>query len=415
MEKFISTFKNYLDLFGSTLWNLWFPLFMLLLCIALAFFISFFIARKKRASDRNSSEEKRMTITKGILNSTYWAGIATLSIATIVVIILQKETSFFIEKPCQIGIIIGYIIICIMAIVSFVKWGKQIKKREMTMVDLPLSRKRLSSKVLFLKRNMTPHLFLGGLLLALPFLLLFLPFSQKGCLSIVIDNSGTMQDNLPSVSESLTKALEGSACENFIFTTIDLSLELDTTRDPNVYFDNIVKAKTPSDLPTNTNYLNSSDQLIAQLSSVGDAGGSAIYQGIWQNFLTLVEKEQDCPANRKLIVITDGMDNLYSFSDNSNQKWDSRNIFEIENESGKTPRDLYDGGIYAINYGDESSNMFADCSFDYIYDGNQRNAYYEAFDDILTETRFDWILIWIIAGMLIISFLALLISKSTVK
>ena len=415
MENFILTLKAYLLNFGSTLWNLWFPLFMLLLCVALAFFISFLYHRKKKGPDNNSSDEKRMSITKGILNSMYWAGVATLSIATIVVIILQKKTSFFIEEPCQIGVIIGYIIICILSIVSFVKWGKQIKKREMTMVDVPLSRARLSRKVVFLKKNMAPHLFLGGLLLALPFLLLLLSFNQKGCLSIVVDNSGTMQDNLQSVSESLTKALDGSECENFIFTTIDLNFELDTTRDPNVYFDNIVKTKVSGELPTNTNYLTSSSDLIAHLNGIIDAGGSAIYQGIWQNFLTLVEKDQECPANRKLVVITDGLDNLYAFAEKTSTKWDSRDIFDVENADGKTPREMYDGGIFAINYGDESSNMFSDCTFDCIYEGNNKSSYDEAFNDILTETRFDWVLIWIIAGMLIVSFLALLISKSTVK
>jgi hypothetical protein len=151
------------------------------------------------------------------------------------------------------------------------------------------------------------------------------------------------------------------------------------------------------------------------------ASGSAVYAGIWQNFLRSREISQNVDyASKKIIIITDGADDLYGIANYPNYlsttKLLKKDIFTQKGNIGQTMKDFYNS-ICFINYGENSDDlMFADCknSIDEIYDGTDENSYFQAFKSILPEMFFDFLLLYIIIGIVALLSLSILIIKQSI-
>ncbi len=107
-EPFLITLKNYLYSITDTLWNLWFPLIMLIGFLLLTLVIVQ-VYRGRIPKTDNEGEDKLATITRKVFCSLYLSGVVTLFISTFVVISLLKFTTFFSKTFCQFGVVIGFL------------------------------------------------------------------------------------------------------------------------------------------------------------------------------------------------------------------------------------------------------------------------------------------------------------------
>ena len=123
-------------------------------------------------------------------------------------------------------------------------------------------------------------------------------------------------------------------------------------------------------------------------------------------------------TKKKLIIISDGIDLIYQIKENYLQlKWFPKDIFQQKGKGEITPSEFFDGGIYCINLGDtDSENLYKDCAKSIeVYDGTDQQSYFKALIDILPELYFDYILIYIVTGILCLLVIILFIFKSTIK
>jgi hypothetical protein len=415
-ESFLISLKNYLShITDSIAWNLGFPAIMLGGFLLLTFIIAYFYCKREQKED---AEEKHATITRKILCSMYLSGVITLFITTIVVICLMKFTAFFGNTFCQFGVVMGFLLIGILSFIAYLQFCKKTKKKEMAIYNVPISQSAMSSKLTHLKSVLNKKLVLF-FVVAAPFLLLLINNKSQSLVSIVLDNSGSMSYALPYGINSMETILAQTPHKGqYVFTTLTIAQNKeikDTT--VNQYFNTIVNTKRASDLSTSTETFTDTRALINAFSQVGDAGGSAIYQGIWQNYLVARDFSSSVFQSKKMIIISDGEDDLYYYAPLPGQKWNKKDIFQQKGQVGESPADFFDGGIYCINLGESDSKyLYDDCTASIeVYDGTDQQSYFNALAEILPEMYFDWFLIYFIIGILSLTFAALLISKSTIK
>ncbi len=411
---FLITIKNYLSHLTGTMWNLWFPLLMLASFLLLTLIITLIKGHGKTKINAEA-EDKNATVTRKILCSIYLSGLFTLFAFIVIVISLLKFSAFFGNNICQFGVIIGFVLISALTFISYLKLCQKTKNREMSLTNVQISKEFMNKRVKHLKMILNIKLWLF-LIVGLPFFMIFIHVNRSNLVSIVLDNSASMYSYLPYGINSLKTVLSQTPNESqYVFTTLNLIRPndiKDTTL--NQYYNSIVNTKNPNSLPTITEIYNNSIGLINAFSQVGDAGGSAILQGIWQNYL-VARNFSNSFTTKKMIVISDGMDNLYSFASVPGQYWNNKDIFREQGQLGQSPYEFFNGGIYCINLGgDVNKNLWSDCADSVtFFDGTDQQSYFNALIDILPDMFFDWVLIYILAGWLIITFLALVIAKST--
>lgn len=414
---FLITLKNYLVHITGSMWNLYFPLLMLAVFIILAAFVIWIKGREELKINADD-EAKHGSTTRKILSSIYLSGVFTLFIFLVTIIALLKFTSFFGLNICQFGVIVGFVLICVIIFIAYFRLCSKTRNREIAIVNVPISKDFMNKRVKHLKTMLSLKLWYF-LIVGLPFFMIFISTSRTNLVSIVLDNSGSMDSYLPYGINSLKTVLAKTPSKSqYVFTTLNLTRQdVITDSTVNQYFNTIINTNNPSSLPTVTEIYSNSQGLINAFSQVGgDAGGSAILQGIWQNYLE-ARNLANTFSSKKLIVISDGMDNLYAYSKEPGQYWDNKDIFQQKGHLDLSPYEFFDGGIYCINLGGEfSENLWGDCVGSVtFFDGTNQQSYFDALVDILPEMFFDWVLIYILAGWLIITFLALAIVKSTVK
>ena len=411
------TLKNYLLHITGSMWNVYFPLLMLAVFIFIAAFVIWIKGREESKINADNKAKQRTT-TRKILSSIYLSGVFTLFVFLVTIITLLKFTSFFGLTNSQFGVIVGFVLICVITFIAYFRLCKKTVNREISIIDVPISKDFMNKRVKHLKTMLSLKLWFF-LIVGLPFFMIFISTSRTNLVSIVLDNSGSMDTYLPYGVNSLKTVLAKTPSKSqYVFTTLNL-IKPNVIKDTTViqYFNTIINTKNPGSLPTITEIYSNSQGLINAFSQVGvDAGGSPILQGIWQNYLE-ARNLSNSYSSKKMIVISDGMDNLYAYSKEPGQYWDNKDIFQQKGQLDQSPYEFFDGGIYCINLGGElSENLWGDCVGSVtFFDGTNQQSYFDALVDILPEMFFDWVLIYILAGWLIITFLALAIVKSTVK
>lgn len=423
-ESFWLTLKNYWYNGLDTTWTFYVPLIMLGIFVLSSFFIYLF----RQRSDKTE-------IIKA-LSSVYFGGIATIILTLIVTIWLMHFTTFFGKFFCQMGFLIGFLIVLVLTIVTYYKICQHGKTHNSYALGFSVTGSEKLEKYQKFKRYCW-ILWFWSLLLALPFAILSIPNKSKHLISIVLDNSGSMNDNLKQCTNALEAALLATHKNaDYVFTTIDYTkdnsvldravkeaLQKDKTLVQFVssYFDEFVNQKSSWAFSTNTVVYNNILSLFNSFSQMGIAeSGSPVYEGIWHNYLESRNLAQvGGYESKKMIVITDGVDNLYAWLNNDTNEGKSakllnKDIFQQKGKVGQTANDFYTS-ICTINYGDyEDDLLFKDCesSIDEVYDGKDERSYFDAFRSFLPEMYFDILFIYILVGFFSLFIIIMLIIKS---
>jgi hypothetical protein len=346
------------------------------------------------------------------------------------------------------GFLFGFLLVAIFTIITFSKVCTLGKSKDSNALGMSVTSTEKQAR--FTKfRNYGWFLWLWSLLLALPFTVLNIPNTSKHLISIVLDNSGSMNQNLKQCTKALeTTLLPTRRYADYVFTTIDYTKNnklaqesvnnaIQTIKKKNVqtydeankifvnqYWDDFINQETSRKLSTNTVVYNDMQSLFNSFAQIGIAeSGSPIYEGIWQNYLESRRLAQNATqeyVSKKMIVITDGEDNLYGWlvqnTNATNYKLLKKDIFQQTGKIGESADDFYNS-ICTINYGEyEGDLLFKDCenSIDETYDGTDEQSYFDAFRSILPEMFFDILLLYILIGFTaFLSFILLVIKTST--
>lgn len=424
-ESFWLTLKNYWHNGLETAWTMYVPFIMLIMFFLLSIIINLMRVKSEKTAIIKS------------LSSLYLSGVFTTALTLFVVIWLMLFTTFLGKYFCQMGFVIGFLLVGVFTIMTYAKLCRLGKIKDSNALSLSATPTEQQTKF----QNFKTYawlLWLWSLTLVLPFTILSIPNTSKHLISIVLDNSGSMDENLKQCTRALEIALLPTQKHaDYVFTTIDytkdntiLDKSVDDAKKDNKtlsqfvsqYFDDFVNQKTSRRLATNTVVYNDALSLFNSFSQMGIAKeGSPVYEGIWQNYLMSRELSRGSTyVSKKMIVITDGADNLYGWLNNDISqtapfKLLKKDIFQQQGRVGETAGDFFNS-ICFINYGEYNNDlMFADCSssIDETYDGTDEQSYFDAFRSILPEMFFDILFLYILIGIAALLTIILLIIKSS--
>lgn len=400
MNAFIEPMFDYFGHFKETAWNWYFPLCMV---GAFALIVGIFYLLQGSFSSKTNEND---TVTKKILVTLYWSGIITTTLSVLSVIILLLFSSFFGRHHCQAGVLFGFALILTATLCFYAGLCHGIRQRRISILRVPLSERFMNERVKNLK-HLAGRLLLFFLINGLAFLLLLLPTRQSNLISLVVDNSTSMEYNLQNGVSNIEKALGCSPHKNtYVFTTL---LNGDSFKDGlngSQYIQNIVN-KQPSQLSAQTSVYFNTQFLVNAFNQMGFVDATYLFEGIWQNY-TEAEKLSGF-HHKKMIVFSDGEDFWYHPENSSNKTSHPDDIFQQAGKSGKSPLEFYDA-IYGIYVGGDGSNDFWNRnSFTEIADGTTSAAYFNALVDFLPELYFDRYLLWAIGFLLTLYFILICI------
>jgi hypothetical protein len=432
-ESFWLTLKNYWHKGMETGWTLLVPLIMILVFILVSVLINLV-----RGNSKNT------TIIKS-LSSLYYSGIFTIALTLFASLWLMQFTTFFGVYFCQLGFLIGLLVVSIISIVTFTIICTLGKEKNINALGISTTSVEDQAKFQRFKTSILV-LWLWSLFLVVPFVILLIPNTSKHLISIVLDNSGSMNDNLKQCTDAMEIALLPTRkYADYVFTTIDytkdnkiieksVELALEKIRQKNVqsydlankifvnqYYDDLINQKLSHKLATNTSVYNDVLTLFNSFSQMGIAeSGSPVYEGIWQNYLESRRLAQGVDyESKKMIVITDGLDNMYKWlvqNDNSGEyKLLKKDIFQQRGKLEMTASEFYNS-ICTINYGEYGDNLlFKDCESSIVetYDGTDVQSYFDAFRSFLPEMFFDIFFLYILIGIVTFLSIILLIIKNS--
>lgn len=375
-------------------------------------------------------------------SSVYLAGIVTSVIGVLSVLCLMLFSDFFASNFCQLGFLVGLVVIGLFTILSFVKICNLVKRKDENALGMEITEANQRKGYIKYKK-VCFCLWLVSLLLAIPFITLAIPRQSKYLISIVLDNSISMEQHLPLCTQALEQALLPTRRDaDYVFTTIDYTtrtnlfnqaadkvvslMESDKIQSEreawkklaSLYYDDIVRQKSSRTVSTNTVVYNDVQSMFNAFAQMGiSENGSPVYEGIWQNYLLSRDlARSNSYTSKKMIVITDGEDVLYAIMENakSGSLLLRKDIFKQTGELNQTADDFYDA-ICTINYGNYSDDLFfKDCagSIDESYDGTDEKSYFDAFRSILPEMFFDQFLLYFLIGFSVLLSAILLIIKT---
>jgi hypothetical protein len=255
-----------------------------------------------------------------------------------------------------------------------------------------------------------------SLVVLVPFILLLFSPNQRYLYSIIFDNSSSMDQQIDFAKEELSN-LVVNLKDNSTFIVSRFPQCKDEKDCNNIILkskmnlNEIVKTSDPSTLiPITTIYETKKDfeeniqNGILDISEVG----SPIYEAIWQNFSNSIKVNSNINyTKRKLIILTDGADNLYSgvkgfISPNSCISEFSKENVTIDN--------FYETKTILIYNQIESNNIINNCSSFDVLDGSNSESFKSAFTNQLVDIYFDKDFLFILSFIIImgISFIYIL-------
>lgn len=401
-------FRNAIGHFLNS-WNLWYPLIMLAFFAICSFLLTF-----RKCSKWESDNKEQKTVFGRILDALYLGGVITLFCALIVTIFLLKFSTFFSNTPCQFGVMIGFFAIGTSTLIVYALICKRTKKKEMVLVNIPISKASMDERIKRLRKRSGRKVLLF-LSLAIPFSLLWMPNKNSQLISIVLDNSVSMDAYLDFGIKSLNAVLTRSPHNGEYLLTTFVDKKSYWNDFEKISIEKTVQSivETPADkLPAITEHCTNSIQLINTFSQINTfTERSPILQGIWQNYLTAKQLAGNKFKSKKMIIISDGEDILWVTQNASGNKYPHPDILVSKNGTD-SPRDFFDGGIYGINLnadGATTNSIWGDCddSLTEIFDGTDQYSYFEALKSVLPEMYLDWSLIYCLIILLTLFFLCI--------
>lgn len=271
-------------------------------------------------------------------------------------------------------------------------------------------------------RKYTNKFKLYYLLVFIPFLLLLFKFEKKYFYSIVYDASSSMLSSLENTQYYLNENINNLDVDaDFMISTIPSVSETKTAKRPKLIFENtkyetyistyLKKGKLKvfiKDSLTKITSVRNSEKLFSTdipFSSVSDfinyideielghpQAGSPISEIIWSNFLESMKfTGSDFYNKKKLIVITDGGDNLMASKD-----WGCvlNSSFETKingQDSEVFPSDFYDDITFLdVALSDEKGSLLGECQdLINVENGSDEESFAYVFDEQLHDIYVD--------------------------
>jgi hypothetical protein len=312
-------------------------------------------------------------------------------------------------KHLQPIIIIIIIITNALIITRIYKMYKRVKTNDYTYIGVfvgPLSK---DSNIRII-RNYYRKLKYLYLICFLPFLLLFIGFTNKHLYTFVFDNSVSMATQNSNASTSL-KNVVADIKENSHFIISTIPNKTFVFEDFKFNLNEIIKTKDKNDLCANTYLKTDKQSFISYLSNdlLSDlASASPIYECIWSSFINSVEASKSNSYSKKtLIILTDGEDNLYFDLDYFQAP--NNCVFDYDYEG--IFLNVFFDNIYLISYENLYKYMFKTCGNYTVLDGSNENNLSVLFSDIFKNNHFDIEFIVILLSFIIFGFLIIIYIK----
>ena len=247
----------------------------------------------------------------------------------------------------------------------------------------------------------------------LPFIILLFKPKENYLYSIVFDNSASMENQLIYAKDALKEVVNNlNNNSSFVVSSVPICnnekscVALGEKAKRNLK--DIISVNDTGTLLASTNVFAKKEDFFSFINSGGieiTGAGSPIYECIWQNFIESVKiSESKSYTKKKLIILTDGNDNLYAKVEGCIAPVNCISDYSYQAVSFS---DFY-SDLSFINYGDaDNINMFKTCSAINVlngYDYNSfKNSFYEQLEDIFFDKQFLWIIaIFLLLGISVI-------------
>jgi hypothetical protein len=247
----------------------------------------------------------------------------------------------------------------------------------------------------------------------LPFIILLFKPKESYLYSIVFDNSASMENQLIYAKDALKEVVNNlNNNSSFVVSSVPICnteqscLALAGKAKRNLK--DIISVNDTGTLLASTNVFAKKEEFFSFINSGGieiTGAGSPIYECIWQNFIESVKlNESQSYTKKKLIILTDGNDNLYAKVEGCIAPV---NCITDYSYKAVAFSDFY-SDLSFINYGEaDNINMFKSCSAINVlngYDYNSfKNSFYEQLEDIFFDKQFLWIIaIFLLLGISVI-------------
>jgi len=321
--------------------------------------------------------------------------------------------NYFAQTPLQLSLLISFTItmlIPVLCLLNLRSYYTQEGIKEIT--DQPKTVNQLDATITFAKRVFRKNK-LYFLIPTIGFLfLLFYLNKGTNLISLVYDNSESMQQTtaIDALSETFEKLQENN---EIILTTLEGYQETDKPPVAKTTLKEIMAVNKSSNLKGGNvvAFLNPGDARNGLTQISNQCYGSPICESIWKTYLYIMEtKSNQTYANKLMIVVTDGNDNLLAESLAS-----GKFFFDDKNFGEYFPSDK----VFIIDYSNGKSNPFmqrsenARCD---IYPAeNNKQAYLDALDNALQSFKNNWFLIyWTIVIFLLFTIVGLLIQPKKI-
>jgi len=320
--------------------------------------------------------------------------------------------NFFAQHPYQLALLISLTIAMLIPVFSLFNLRSYYTPeciKEIT--DQPKTAHQLNSVIVLTKKAFTTNKFYSFIPL-LGFLLLFLYFYKStNLITLVYDNSASMQETnaIDALSETFSN-LEPN--NEIILTTLEGYLKTDQAsiektnvkdimlvgKSSNLRGGNVVAFTNPTDARNG----------LSQISN--ECNGSPICEALWKTYLFVQETKPNQTFDKKLlIVITDGADNIDATLASG------KFLFDDEKFSELYPSE----NTFIIDYSNGTSTSFiqrcASAGCDIYPAENNKQAYLDALDNALQSFKNNWFLIyWTIIIFSLFTIIALLIQPKKI-
>jgi len=337
---------------------------------------------------------------------------SALIVATIIISLICYwwATNYFSKNPLQLSLLISLFLSLLIPIIALLNLRSFYTTDDLKeVVDQPKTPMQAETIITFAKKAYRKKKLCFILLLTGFLFLLFSLNIGKNLISIVFDNSGSMESK--NAIEALSETFDNLGNNNEILLTTLEGLGEFSSGGKNT-INEIFAIKNYSQLQAG-NVIYYADPISAKdgLNQItNQVWGSPICESIWKSYLyaksTLANNSY---KNKVLIVITDGDDNV------GNSIPSSKFFFDDEEFAGYYSPDK----TFIIDYSDGAINpflqKFQDAGCETFIVTNTKQDYLDALDTTLNSFKNNWYLvIWVIIITSILTLIALLIEPKKI-
>jgi hypothetical protein len=336
----------------------------------------------------------------------------SILIGTIIIglICYRWSINYFSYRPIQLSLLLSLFIALLIPLISLFSLRRFFTNEDLKEIaSQPKTQNQLEETITHSKKIFKKTKLLYLVLLIGFIFLLFSLQKGKNLISIVFDNSGSMErknaiealsetfDNLDKNNEIILTTLDGLG-ENSSGAKSSLNEILGIDDYNKLQGGNVVSFTDPISAKNGLNQI------------TNQCWGSPICESIWKSFLFIKDvKANNSYNNRLLIIITDGDDNI------GNTILINKFFFDDETFVSIFPTEK----VFLIDYSDGKTNpllqRFSDSGCESYIVTNNKLDYNEALDSALKSFKNNWYLIyWVIIITVLMSIIALLVEPKKI-